>query len=74
MQREDILVVQGGNSNSSQVCQHNQVAATSANSLSRLTTDTEAKKTKQILLLLHSVYENTGKTDSFRIKQTSGIN
>lgn len=32
-------------------------------------------KTKKTLLSLHSVYDSTGKkTDSFRIKQTSGIN
>lgn len=60
MQGEDVLDVQGGNSNSSQVCQHNQVAAISAKTLSRLTTDTEAKK-KNTLLSLYSVYESTGK-------------
>lgn len=38
-QIEDIVGVQGINSNSSRVSQHNQVAATSANSLSRLIAD-----------------------------------
>ena len=45
-----ILDVQGVNSNSSQVSQ-NQVAATSANSLSRFTADTGAKKEQPPLTL-----------------------
>ncbi len=41
---EDILHVRGVNSNRSQVSQHNQVAATSANGLARFIADTEAEQ------------------------------
>lgn len=43
-QIEDIQDMQEANSNSSQVSLHNQVAATSANGLSRFIPDIEAKK------------------------------
>lgn len=52
---ESILHAQGVNSNSSQVSQHIQVAATSANGLSRFKADTEAEQKSSSQVQTHSL-------------------